>query len=305
MVQFFKKTNINFIGQSKLAISISLAFILVSAAFIFVHKGLNFSVDFAGGTLIQMKFEKPVRDDLGKIRSIVNGIGLGSPEVKTIGQIVNNELQITVAKQESEITSVTNAIRDALSKNYSENSFEIRRVESVGPKIGGELKRDAIIATILSLIAILIYVGFRFNLPFGVASVIPLFHDVLITLGVFIIFDLEISLTFVAAILTIVGYSLNDTIVIFDRIRENMRGGLKGKKFPELVNSSINQTLSRTINTSLTTLFVVAALYFIGSEAIKDFALAMLVGVIAGTYSTIYIASPILIFWHNKKPITK
>lgn len=305
MVQFFKKTNINFIGQSKLAISISLAFILVSAAFIFVHKGLNFSVDFAGGTLIQMKFEKPVRDDLGKIRSIVNGIGLGSPEVKTIGQIVNNELQITVAKQESEITSVTNAIRDALSKNYSENSFEIRRVESVGPKIGGELKRDAIIATILSLIAILIYVCFRFNLPFGVASVIPLFHDVLITLGVFIIFDLEISLTFIAAIMTIVGYSLNDTIVIFDRIRENMRGGLKGRKFPELVNSSINQTLSRTINTSVTTLFVVSALYILGSEAIKDFALAMLVGVIAGTYSTIYIASSILVWWHNKKPVTK
>lgn len=305
MVQFFKKTNFNFIGFSKLAIGISLAFVLVSIVFMFVHKGLNFSVDFAGGTLIQVKFEKPVRDDLGKIRSIVNGIGLGSPEVKTIGQIVNNELQITVAKQESEITSVTNAIRDALSKNYSENSFEIRRVESVGPKIGGELKRDAIIATILSLIAILIYVGFRFNLPFGVASVIPLFHDVLITLGVFIIFDLEISLTFIAAIMTIVGYSLNDTIVIFDRIRENMRGGLKGRKFPELVNSSINQTLSRTINTSVTTLFVVSALYFIGSEAIKDFALAMLVGVIAGTYSTIYIASPILIFWHNKKPITK
>jgi preprotein translocase subunit SecF len=305
MVQFFKKTNFNFIGFSKLAIGISLAFVLVSIVFMFVHKGLNFSVDFAGGTLIQVKFEKPVRDDLGKIRSIVSDLGLGSPEVKTIGQIINNELQITVAKQESELTNVTNIIRDALSKDYPENSFDIRRVESVGPKIGGELKRDAVIATILSLIAILIYVGFRFNLPFGVASVVPLFHDVLITLGVFIIFDLEISLTFVAAILTIVGYSLNDTIVIFDRIRENMRGGLKGKKFPELVNSSINQTLSRTINTSLTTLFVVAALYFIGSEAIKDFALAMLVGVIAGTYSTIYIASPILIFWHNKKPITK
>jgi preprotein translocase subunit SecF len=305
MVQFFKKTNFNFIGFSKLAIGISLAFVLVSIVFMFVHKGLNFSVDFAGGTLIQVKFEKPVRDDLGKIRSIVSDLGLGSPEVKTIGQIINNELQITVAKQESELTNVTNIIRDALSKDYPENSFDIRRVESVGPKIGGELKRDAVIATILSLIAILIYVGFRFNLPFGVASVVPLFHDVLITLGVFIIFDLEISLTFVAAILTIVGYSLNDTIVIFDRIRENMRGGLKGKKFPELVNSSINQTLSRTINTSVTTLFVVAALYFIGSEAIKDFALAMLVGVIAGTYSTIYIASPILIFWHNKKPITK
>ncbi|NLP03301.1 MAG: protein translocase subunit SecF [Fibrobacter sp.] len=305
MVQFFKKTNFNFIGFSKLAIGISLAFVLVSIVFMFVHKGLNFSVDFAGGTLIQVKFEKPVRDDLGKIRSIVSDLGLGSPEVKTIGQIINNELQITVAKQESELTNVTNIIRDALSKDYPENSFDIRRVESVGPKIGGELKRDAIIATILSLIAILIYVGFRFNLPFGVASVIPLFHDVLITLGVFIIFDLEISLTFIAAIMTIVGYSLNDTIVIFDRIRENMRGGLKGRKFPELVNSSINQTLSRTINTSVTTLFVVSALYFIGSEAIKDFALAMLVGVIAGTYSTIYIASPILIFWHNKKPITK
>lgn len=305
MVQFFKKTNFNFIKYSKLAITISIVFVLVSIAFIFVHRGLNFSVDFAGGTLVQVKFDKPVKDDLGKIRTIVNNLGLGSPEVKTIGVAANNELQITVAKQENEETNVANVIRDAFSKDYKENGFEIRRVESVGPKIGGELKRDALIATILSLIAILIYVGFRFNLPFGVASVVPLFHDVLITVGVFIIFDLEISLTFIAAILTIVGYSLNDTIVIFDRIRENMRGGLRGRNFAELVNSSINQTLSRTVNTAMTTFFVVGSLYFLGSEAIKDFALAMMVGVVAGTYSTIYIASPILLWWHAKKPITK
>ena len=212
------------------------------------------------------------------------------------------EKEIAVAKQESEITSVTNAIRDALSKNYSENSFEIRRVESVGPKIGGELKRDAIIATILSLIAILIYVGFRFNLPFGVASVIPLFHDVLITLGVFIIFDLEISLTFIAAIMTIVGYSLNDTIVIFDRIRENKRIS-KQTNMLEIIDESVIQSLSRTANTTFTTLLALIALVLYGGSSIHNFSVALTIGCVVGTYSSLVIAAPCIvdIFGLHKK----
>lgn len=304
MLQVFKNTKFDFLGYRKIAIGISTAVIVVGLISIVIHRGFNLSVDFIGGTTMQMKFEKPFHNDMGKIRSIVNELGFGSPEVKTIGQTVNNELQVTVGKQ-GDGDVVSDAIKNALSKKYPENAFEVRRVETVGPKIGGELQRDSMIATILSLIAILIYVGFRFNLPFGVAAVIPLFHDVMITITVFSLLNLEVSITFIAALLTIVGYSLNDTIVIFDRIRENMRGGLKGKKFVDLVNGSINQTLSRTIITSLTTLFVSFSLFIFGSDAIKDFALALTVGIAVGTYSTIFIASPILVAWHAKRPITK
>ncbi len=304
MLRLFKDTNIDFLRWGTLAVICSSAFIVVSVIFAFIHGGPNLSIDFVGGTLVQVKFEKPVQQDLGKIRSIISGLGFGSPEVKTIGQVANNELQITV-REKSEGTTVPDAIRSALAKDYSENGFEVRKVETVGPKIGGELRRNTIIAAILSLIGILIYVGIRFNLPFGVASIVPLFHDGLATLGFFLIFDIELSLTFVAALLTILGYSINDTIVIFDRIRENIRSGLRGKKFADVINSSINQTLSRTIITSLTTLVVVTTLYVLGSEAIKDFSLALLVGFIVGTYSTVYIAGQILIWWHKRWPIVK
>ncbi len=304
MLQAFKNTKFDFIRYQKIAISASVLVILIGVVSVIMHRGFNLSVDFIGGTTMQIKFQKPFHDDLGKIRSIISNLGFGSPEVKTIGQIANNELQVTVGKQ-GEGDEVSKAIRNALTEKYPENSFEVRRVETVGPKIGGELKRDAFVATILSLIAILIYVGFRFNLPFGVAAVIPLFHDVLVTITVFSLLNMEVSLTFIAALLTIVGYSLNDTIVIFDRIRENLKNGLKGRSFKDVVNASINQTLSRTFITSLTTLFVSFALFVFGSDAIKDFALALTVGIAVGTYSTIFIAISILVAWHNKKPIVK
>lgn len=304
MMQILNKANVNFVGYRKVAMICSLIFIGVSLLSVIFHGGLNFSIDFAGGTLVQLKFEESVQEDISKIRTIVDKLGFGSPEIKTIGASENNEIQITVTKQ-SEGTLVSDEIRSALENELTTNKFEMRRVEIVGPKIGNELKQNTIIAGVLALIAILIYVGLRFHLPFGVASVVPLFHDVLVTIGVFSLLDLEISLTFFAALLTIIGYSLNDTIVIFDRIRENMRGGLRGKDFSQLVNGSINQTLSRTIITSFTTLFVVASLYILGSEAIKDFALALLVGVTVGTYSTVFIASPVLLWWHSKRPILR
>jgi preprotein translocase subunit SecF len=304
MVQFFKNTKIDFLKNRKIAIGISITFILIGLISVVVHRGFNLSVDFAGGTLVQMKFDKPVRGDLGKIRTIVTNLGFGTPEVKTIGAIANNEVAVTVGKQSTD-DAISEGIRAALAKEYSENKFEMRRIETVGPKIGGELKRDVLIAIVLSLIAILIYVGIRFHLPFGVAAVLPLFHDVLITVGVFSLLNLEISVSFIAALLTIVGYSLNDTIVIFDRIRENMHGGLKGRTMQTLINTSINQTLSRTIITSLTTLFVCVTLWLLGSDAIKDFAFALTIGVVVGTYSTIFIASPVLVWWHAKKPIMK
>ncbi len=304
MIELIKNSNINFIGVRRIAITCSIVAILAGIVSVVFHGGLNFSIDFSGGTLMQIKFQNPVVGDIGKIRSVISGLGYGSPEVKTIGPISNNEIQIMVRKQ-PETVSVADGIREALLKNYGGNPFEIQKVENVGPKIGGELRRNAIIASILSLLAILIYIGVRFNLPFGVAAVIPLFHDSLITIGAFSILNREISLTFLAALLTIIGYSLNDTIVVFDRIRENMKTGIRSRKFDEIINGSINQTLSRTLLTSLTTLIVVISLFVLGSEAIKDFALALLIGIIVGTYSSIYIASPILIWWNKRWPIVK
>jgi preprotein translocase SecF subunit len=306
MVEFLKKSNFDFIGPRKWAIMISLIIIFSSIVVMLVRNGKpNVSIDFSGGTVVQLKFEKPVQNDLGKIRSIVTALDFGSPEVKTVGPVSHNEIQITV-KKKAEASFVGDQIKAAIAKGYSDNPFELRREELVGPKIGNELKTDAVIAVSLALVALLIYVGFRFSLPFGLAAIVPLFHDVLIALTPFFIFNLEISLATIAALMTIVGFSINDTIVIFDRIRENLRGGaLRQKNFIELINWSINLTLSRTIITSLTVFFGVSFLYFLGGESIKDFSLTMFVGTIAGVYSTIYIASPILIWWNKRWPITK
>jgi preprotein translocase subunit SecF len=304
MIEIFKSTNYDFIKYKNVAIIFSLV-VIVSSWIAVLIVGPNFAVDFTGGTLVQLKFQNSVQKDLGKIRSIVKDLGLGSPEVKTIGQITNNELQITV-KKKAEGSTVADQIRATLKKNYSENPFELRRQELVGPKIGSELRTNAIIAVILSMIALLIYVGIRFSIPFAVAAILPIFHDMVICLAPMFFIKGELSLATLAALLTIAGYSLNDTIVIFDRIRENIRNNtLRNKSFVEMINLSINQTLSRTIITFLAMFFVVATLFFYGGEAIKDFSLPMFAGTLAGVYSTVYFASPILIWWNRKWPITK
>jgi len=306
MLQFFKNTKYDFLRLSKAAITLSLTFILISAVSVAYHKGFNMSIDFAGGTTVQLKFEKQMRDELTNIRNAVGALGFGQPEIKTIGLADNNEIQITVrSSQSGDVNAVVEAIRGVLGSTMPDNAFEVLRIENVGPKIGGELTRDAVIAATLALLAILVYVGFRFKLSYAVASVIPLFHDVLITLGIFSLLNLELTLPFLAAVMTIIGYSLNDTIVVFDRIRENVKNGLRGKTFQEVVNGSINQTLSRTIITSVTTLFTVLALYVLGSDSIKDFALALTIGVVVGTYSTLFIAVSILVWWHKKWGVVK
>jgi preprotein translocase subunit SecF len=306
MVEFLKDSNYNFIGARKWAITVSITVIVASLVVMLIRNGKpNLSIDFTGGTVVQLKFEKQVQSDIGKIRSVVSAMKFGNPEVKTVGPVSHNEIQITV-KKVAEGSFVGDQIRDAIQKAYPGNPFEVRRQELVGPKIGSELKTDAIVATILALIALLIYVGFRFSPPFGVAAIVPLFHDALVALCPFLIFNLEISLSTVAALLTIIGFSINDTIVIFDRIRENLRGGgLRQKNFEQLANWSVNLTLSRTIITSLTVFFGVSFLYFFGGESLKDFSLTMFVGTISGVYSTIYIACPILIWWNGKRPITR
>ncbi|MDR0330274.1 MAG: protein translocase subunit SecF [Chitinispirillales bacterium] len=305
MLQFFKDTKYNFLRYAKIAVGCSLAFIIVSVASVAAHRGFNMSIDFAGGTTLHLKFEKPVRDEIAAIRSSIGALNYGAPEIKTIGAAEQNELQITVRSKAADINTVLNDIRGALERDLAGNAFTVLRNENVGPKIGGELTRDAVIASILALISILIYVGIRFKLSYAVASVVPLFHDVCITLGVFSLMDLELTLPFLAAVMTVIGYSLNDTIVVFDRIRENVKGGLRGKAFSDVVNGSLNQTLSRTIITSGTTFLTVMALYVLGSDSIKDFALALAIGVAIGTYSTLFIAAPMLVWWHKKWPIAK
>jgi len=306
MLQFFKNTKYDFLRCAKPAVICSLAFIVVSIGSVVYHKGFNMSIDFAGGTTVQLKFEKQVRDELTNIRNAVGSLGFGQPEIKTIGLADNNEVQITVrSRQTDDVNAVVESVRGALETALPGNGFEVLRIENVGPKIGSELSRDAIIAAVLALLAILLYVGVRFKVSYAVASVIPLFHDVIITLGIFSLLNLELTLPFLAAVMTIIGYSLNDTIVVFDRIRENLKNGLRGKSFNDVVNTSINQTLSRTVITSVTTLFTVLALYILGSDSIKDFALALTIGVVVGTYSTLFIAVSILVWWHKKWVVVK
>lgn len=310
-MEWFTSPNFNFIGNKNKAFIISGLFIAVAVLSLFLPIypnrgiGLNMSIDFAGGTVVQLKFDKPVMDDLGEIREVVGNLGYGKPEVKTIGRRADNEIQIIV-KTKQEGSMVAEKVKAALGEQYGENPFEVRRQEKVGPKVGGELGQKAILSLLLALAAIVIYIGFRFHLPFGIAAIVALFHDVLVTIGVFSLFNVEFSLPIVAALLTIVGYSLNDTIVVFDRIRENLAGTTTKRSFEDRVNTSINQCLSRTIITSLTTLIVVLTvfgLFFTSGDVIRDFALALLVGVIVGTYSSMFIASPVLVLWNKKWPI--
>ena len=309
MLRIFKETKIKFIEYRKWAITFSLiltalTFISIGYHMVAEKRMFNWSIEFVGGTLVQLKFEKPMKHEIQQVRSLIGKLGYTGSEIKMIGREQDNELLIIVRKH-AEASALGKEIREALSKAMPDNNFDVRRVEAIGPKIGGEMRSNAAIAVLLSLVGILLYIWFRFRVSFGVACVIPLFHDVIITIGCFSVLDKEFSLTFIAALLTIMGYSLNDNVVIFDRIRENMRLGLKGKTFIELVDLSINQTLSRTIITSGITFVVVTLLWILGSETIKDFAFAMMIGVIFGTYSTIYIASVLLVWWNRKWPIIK
>jgi len=302
MLELFKQTNFDFLGFRKKGFIISGVLIFATLASLVVHHGFNLSVDFVGGTLIMMKFEKPVTQDIGAIRTIVDKLGYGSAEVKTIGAFDKHEIQITV-KKVAEGKVVSDGIKAALMQNYPGNAFEVEKEEQVGPKVSGELAQKALLAILLSWIAIILYMAIRFKLPHGIAAVGGLIHDIIIVTGVFTIRNAEISLSFVAAILTVIGYSLNDTIVVFDRVRENAHKANCPRSFETLLNNSINQTLSRTVITVLTVLFVVTIFFFMGGESTRDLSLAMIVGTIVGTYSTYYVPSPILLWWNSKWPI--
>lgn len=289
--------NIDFVGKRKLALIISVVLILVGLGSLVINGGPNYGIDFAGGTLVQVQFAQPT--DATSIKKAMDGLELGNPVVQRFGDN-QNEFLIRVEQTSSELKGLSKVIQDALEKTYEKGNVDIRRVEMVGPQVGKDLRTKGLKAIFYAMLGILVYISWRFEFRFAVGAIIALVHDVVITLGAFSLFGKEIDLPIIAAFLAIIGYSLNDTIIVYDRIRENL-GKHHKESFPFIVNRSINETLSRTLLTSGTTLLVVLALFLLGGGVIHNFAFAMLVGVLIGTYSSIFVASPVLILWQQKK----
>ena len=307
-MRIVKDTNIDFMSRTFIASCISALLILVGAVSLITNGGPKLSIDFKGGTLVAVNFTEPV--DINKIRSSLSSVSIdgqnfdfSKEEIKHFGDESN--VAIRIASIENEPPRFANRVSESLASVYpdllpSEKSDFILSIDKVGPKVGAELSSDAILAILYALGFILIYISVRFEFKYAIGAIAALTHDVLITLGVFSILGYEISLAVIAAFLTIVGYSLNDTIVIFDRVRENVKS-LKGSSMESVINQSINDSLSRTIVTSLTTFLVVLILFLVGGEVIHTFSFAMIVGVVIGTYSSIFVASPIVIKMDNKQ----
>ncbi len=342
-MQFIKSDiNIDFIGKKKIAFFISIVMILISFLSLLIHRGPRYGIDFAGGTLIQVKFQAPV--DTDAVKTGLASIALGSSSVQQFGDLSDNEYLIRTDISETAGQGFARALGSALNEATGGDA-EIRRVEMVGPQVGKDLRKKALFAMFFALLFITIYISGRFELkwilsgvmagalggavyllslfnvsmPFlimaalivalilfwilglkyAMGAIVALIHDVIITIGIFSILDKEFTLPIIAALLTIIGYSLNDTIIVYDRIRENLRK-YHTQPLGIIINRSVNETLSRTILTSLTTLIVVVALFVLGGGIIHDFAFAMMVGVLVGTYSSIYVASPILIAWQER-----
>ena len=289
---------IDFVGKNKIAVILSLVVIAIGIGSLIVRGGPNYGVDFAGGTVIQVRFEEPTR--AADIREALADLELGTFLVQQFGD-EPNEFLIRAPETSSELEGLAQRVLADLEESYGTGTIEVRRVEMVGPQVGSELRQKGMLALVYALIGTMIYIAWRFEFRFAIGAILALAHDVIITIGFFSLFNKEIDLPIIAAFLAIIGYSLNDTIIIFDRIRENL--GKHGREgFVSVVNLSINETLSRTILTSGTTLLVILSLFVFGGGVIHNFAFAMLVGVIAGTYSTIFIASAFVIYWEKRKP---
>ncbi|MBN1547636.1 MAG: protein translocase subunit SecF [Syntrophaceae bacterium] len=289
-------TQINFVRWMKASSFVSLAIIVIGLAFIIWQGGLNFGIDFAGGSLVQIKFSEEPQID--KIRGSFKVIGLDNSIIQSYG---SHEIVVRTPVTREDLKDLSAKIETSLASAYPAGSFEIQRTEVVGPKVGRDLTRKALLAIIFSWIGILVYVGFRFEFRYALGGIVALIHDVLVTISVFSIIGKEYDLNIVAALLTIIGFSINDTIVIFDRIRENARKNIR-MALSDVINLSVNQTLSRTILTSFTVLMVLLVLFFFGGSVIHNFALTLLIGTIAGVYSTVFIASPIVLLFEKIKP---
>ena len=289
-------THFDFMGKIKMTMTISGLVILIGLGSVALSGGLKYGIDFAGGTLIQLQFKTP--PDIEVIRDGLKTISLGESTIQEFGS--KRDILIRIQRSEEKLEAVGSKVRNSLGGKFNKEDITIERVEMVGPKVGRDLREKALLSILYAIIGIVIYISWRFELQYAVAAIIALVHDVLVTLGAFSILDKEFTLVIIAAFLAIIGYSLNDTIVVFDRIRENIRR--RGKNtLVQTINASINQTLSRTLLTSGTTLMVVMALFFFGGEIIHDFSFALLVGILVGTYSSIFIASVFLVYWDSRR----
>ncbi|MBD3222866.1 protein translocase subunit SecF [bacterium] len=293
-MEFFRNPKINFVGAMRPAFTVSVILLIAAAISLVIQGGPHLSIDFTGGSILQVVID-PV-PDITRIRTALESSGVEGAQVQEFG--AENEFLITYPRLDADILDSGAGLLSKLRDGLSGHEIELRREESVGPKIGGELRSAAANAIALALLLIVIYIWFRFVFRYGIAAIVALVHDVTLTLGVFSLLDFEVSLSVIAAFLTIIGYSLNDTIVVFDRIRENMKLRRK-ESYSEVINRSINECLSRTVLTSVTTFFVSLTLYVFGGPVIHDFAFALCFGVLIGTYSSMFIASPVLVFWYE------
>ena len=293
--------NLDFVGKRRIALIFSAALILIGLVSLIVKGGPNYGIDFAGGSLVQVKFvEETTAKD---IKTALKDLDLRGLTVQQFGDEANEYL-LRAQESSSKLEGLSQTIGGALDAVYGADQSEIRRVEMVGPQVGKDLRKKGLMAILYAMIGILIYVTWRFEFRFAVGAILALVHDVLITLGIFSLAGKEIDLPIIAAFLAIIGYSLNDTIIVYDRIRENQgKHGKQGLEF--LINRSINETLSRTLLTSGTTLLVVLALFIFGGGVIHNFAFALLIGVLIGTFSSVFVASPLLIFWQNYRARVK
>ncbi len=295
------QSNFDFVSKNRIAVIVSLVVILAGILSLTFKGGPRYGVDFEGGTIIQVRFSAPV--EAAGVSAALAGLGLGPVTVQEFGDAAN-EFMIRTQKADVNVTQFQQKFEQALKAGTGDEQLEILRREMVGPQVGKDLREKGFLALLYAMIGTLIYISWRFEYRYGVAAMAALVHDVLVTLGFFSLLGKEIDLTIVAAFLTIIGYSLNDTIIIFDRIRENV-GRYSDEPIGAIVNRSINETLSRTILTSGTTLLVVLSLFIFGGGVIHNFAFALLVGIVAGTYSSVFVAGAIILSWEKHRPALK
>ena len=297
MLEILGKTNIDFMGKRMIAFAFSGVMVLLGLiAVVQIARGAaNLGIDFAGGTAVQLKFEQPIRID--EARKVLEANGLGNAELQEFGQ--DNKLLIRIKTSTTIEEKTAEAVVEVFKTKFASNRFVVDSSTEIGPTIGKKLQEDALIAIVISFIGIILYIAARFELRFGVAAALATFHDVLAVLGAFYVLDKEITLLIVTALLTLAGYSLTDTVVVFDRIRENLKSRRRETE-EATINTAVNQVLSRTIVTSLTVVLVLIPLTLAGGEVLHDFSLALLGGVIFGTYSSVFVASPLLLLWPGK-----
>jgi len=302
MIELLKKTNIDFMGKKYYAFALSgIILVLGFIAVVQIARGTaNLGIDFTGGTAVRIKFEKPFA--LSEVRNALEDGGLRDVELQDMP--AEKKVLIRVKKQEETLGGFSEKIVSVLSQRFTDQKLVVESTTEIGPKVGERLRKDALWAIVAATAGLLIYIAFRFQFRFGIGATIATLHDVLAVVALFYILNSEINLVIVAALLAIAGYSLTDTVVVYDRIRENLRVRQRDP-VDVVVNQSINEVLSRTIITTLTTLLAALALFFLGGEVIHDFALAIIAGIVVGTYSSIFIASPIVLLWKGKRPFAR